>query len=225
MKYNVRYRFITIPGKITGEIRIQVNDRGAEYTYNGDNSKTTSINLFPYISISITRPSETDETGKRIRGILNPNDSLSMTKYTLPIFIRELTAIRNDMNIPDMYIYTGNRLDVNPEVAEKSRRVFMIGNTTLELTPVVIEQNDTRVEGIKVKFNNEQSSFGLTVNETDALLSNLNHLSPDTTAILMYTNFIQKGVTRADISEPSVNTPHNTSFNHPYVDIAPKDFV
>lgn len=224
MKHNVRYRFITIPGKITGEIRIQVDDRGAEYTYNGDNSKTTSLNLFPYISISITRPSEIDETGKRVRSILNPNDSLSMTKYTLPILVRELTAIRNDMNIPNMYIYTGSRLDVNPEVAEKSRRVFMIGNTTLELTPVIIEQNDARLEGVKVKFNNESSSFGLTINELDALLNNLNQLSPDVTAILMYVNFIKNGITKADISEYTPNAQATTS-NHPYVDIAPKDFV
>ena len=52
-----------------------------------------------------------------------------------------------------VHTYHGKRLELNEEVAAKIRRVFMIGNVTLELSAVVVvQQDESRVEGIKVKF-------------------------------------------------------------------------
>lgn len=215
MKQTIRYRFLVIPTKLSAEIRITFDPSQSEYNSSYEGGTSTSISLFPFISITLTRPSEVDENGKFSRGQYNPNDTLTMTKFTLPIFIRELTAICNDMRIPEMYSYTGSRLDLNDTEAEKARRVFMIATTTLELVPVVIEQlDDTRVEGVKMKFNNEQSSVALTINELDALVYNLNHLDPDNLALQLYTSNTHKDTAKANVDKPK-----------PYVDIAPKEFV
>ena len=158
-KQVVRYQSLVIPGKLRNEVRITVDDKGAEYVSNFDGNKSTSISLFPIVSITLTRQGETDGEGNRVRAPWNPNDNLSMTKYNLPVFLNELIGIQQGMKIPELYTYQGKRLELNEEAAQKIRRVFMIGNTTLELSPVVIIQgDDTRVEGIKMKFNNEQSS-------------------------------------------------------------------
>lgn len=215
MKHNIRYRWLTIPNKLAGEIRITIDDRTngiIQSVYDG--GKSTSYSIFPFITLQIIRPSEVDDTGKRIRAQWNPNDSLSLTKFNFPIMLRELTGIANDLKIPSMYSYTGRRLDLNPEEAEKVRRVFMIGNTTLELIPVVIEQlDDTRVEGIKMKFNNEQSSVGLTINELDSLITNMQNLDPDALALIMGINALN-GVKSDQPNEPL----------KPYVDIQPKEY-
>lgn len=215
MKQIIRYRFFSISGKMSGEVRISLDNKQVEYTSIYDSGSTTSLSLFPFITLSIIRPKEIDENGNRIASQWNPNDSLIMSKFTFPIFIREINAIYNDMKIPEMYSYTGSRLDINNKEAEKARRVFMIANTTVELIPVIIEQlDDTRIEGIKMKFNNEQSSIGLTINELDALVYNINHLDVDSLALQMYTNYANKNVYRNGIN---TTTPH--------VDITPKEFV
>lgn len=215
MKQTIRYRFLTVPTKLSAEIRITFDPTQSEYVSSYEGGTSTSISLFPFISITLTRPSEVDENGKFTRGQYNPNDTLTMTKFTLPIFIRELTTICNDMRIPEMYTYTGSRLDLNNAEAEKARRVFMISTTTLELVPVVIEQlDDTRVEGVKMKFNNEQSSVALTINELDALIYNLNHLDADNLALKMYTSAINKNSAKPNAEKPK-----------PYVDITPKEFA
>jgi hypothetical protein len=193
MKQVVRYQNLVIPSKLRTEVRITVDDRGAEYTSNFEGNKSTSISLFPIVSITLTRQGETDDNGNRVKAPWNPNDNLSMTKYNLPVFINELIGIQQDMKIPELYTYQGNRLELNEEVAQKTRRVFMIGNVTLELSPLVIMQADeTRVEGIKMKFNNEQSSVLLTLNELDSLSFNIRNLDIDSIAFLMYTNYITK---------------------------------
>lgn len=212
MKQIVRYRHLTIPGKLTSDIRIMVDDRGSEYHSNMNMNDSTSINLFPVINLSITRLGDVDENGNKIKAPWNPNDSLGMTKYNLPIFVDELYNIQQDMKIPELYTYHGKRLEINEEIASKIRRVFMIGNVTLELTAIVITQNDdSRLEGIKMKFNNEQSSVQLTLNELNSLIFNYKHIDIDSISLLLYLNYIK----RPDVSSFD-------SLMKPEVDIIPK---
>jgi len=176
------------------DVRLIIDNRGAEYSsISNDGGKNTTISFYPTININITRQSTMGEDGKLVRAPWNPNDSLGMTKYNAPIFIKEIAGIQKDMEIPELYTYHGKRLELNEEVAAKIRRVFMIGNVTLELSAVVVVQPDeSRVEGIKVKFNNEQSSFLLTLNELNSLVFNLTHLEVDSISMLMYLNYITR---------------------------------
>ena len=66
--------------------------------------------------------------------------------------------------------------------------------------------------GSHVKFNNEQSSILLTLNDLDSIIFNLNHIDVDSIALLMYTNFVKRGEI-------------NSSFNNikQNVDILPKE--
>ena len=210
MKHNIRYRFLTIPNKLTADIRLTIEDRQTEYNSVYEGGRGTSITLFPFIALQILKPAEIDEMGNR-KVVRNPNDSITMTRFTYPIMIRELTAIANDMKIPTMYSYTGSRLDINNDEAEKARRVFMIGTTTLELIPIIIEQQeDVRVEGIKMKFNNEQSVVGLTINELDSLIHQMNHTDLETLSMSLYNRFLMG----TPMPEPA--------YDRPIVDIQPK---
>ena len=214
MKQIVRYQTFVIPSKLRSEVRITVDDRGAEYASSFDGNKSTSITPFPIVSITLTRPGEVDDNGNKVRAPWNPNDNLSMTKYNLPVFVHEMSAIQQDMKIPELYTYQGKRLELNEESAQKVRRVFMIGNTTLELSPVVIVQaDDSRVEGIKMKFNNEQSSVLLTLNELDSLVFNLRNMDIDSVALLLYLNYINKPVGTKNFNANALT---------PKVDITPK---
>lgn len=192
MKQMVRYRMLTITGKLSMEVRLTVNDQSA-YVSMRDGAKYVSVNMSPVIGLSIIKPLEIDENGNRIRAPWNQNDHLTMTKYSLPILYEELYGIQQDMKRSDLYTYHGKRLEINESLAEKVRRVFMIGNTTIELSAVVIVQLDeTRVEGIKMKFNKEPHSVLLTVNELNSLVFNLGHMDADAIALGMYQAFIEK---------------------------------
>lgn len=217
MKQVVKYRLLSIPNKLFMEMRL-ILDRGYEYTSINDGSKYTSANIAPIIGLSIVRKDETDENGNRVKAVWNPNDHLGMTKFNLPIMYEELHGIQQDMKKPELYTYHGKRLELNETLAENIRRVFIIGNVTIELSAVVIVQPDeSRVEGIKIKFNNENSSVLLTLNELTSLIYNINHLNIDTLAMQMYQAFVD----RPNKNDLSSNV--NIDFPLPTVDIAPKE--
>lgn len=218
MKQNVKYRSLVIPGKLTIEIRIMIDDRGGEYLSSFDGNKSTSISFFPIVSMTLTKPAELDDNGNRVRAPWNPNDNLGMTKFNMSIMYNNLKAIQEDMKTPELYTYHGKRLELNEEAAAKIRKVYLIGNTTIELSAVVVlnTADDSRVEGIKMKFNNEQSSVLLTLNELDSLIYNLGHMDIDSIAFLMYLNYINK---------PDKPKTFDASTLTPKVDIAPKDFI
>ena len=66
----------------------------------------------------------------------------------------------------------------------------MIGTVTLELTAVVITQQDeSRVEGIKMKYNNEQSTVLLTLNDLRSLIFTLEHTDIDNVSMSLYKLF------------------------------------
>lgn len=193
MKRNIKYTCSVVPGKLRCEVRISVEENKAEYTSdiaNGD--KSTSISLFPIVTLSIFRPMELDENGRRKKAVFNPNDSLGMTHYSMSVFLGNLKQIRKEMETPELYVYHGKRLELNEELAKKFRNPFKIGNVIVELSVVVITQPDeSRVEGIKLKFNNEQSSVLLTLNDIDALIFNLSTMDVDSLALLLYLNYVR----------------------------------
>ena len=218
MKQTTSYRFLNIPNKFRGDLKIIIDtDRNPEYVSNGAGGSTTSITFYPLVTLNMSRPATMDENGQRIQTPWNINDSLSMSKFNLAIFRRELKSIIESMKIPELYTYHGKRLELNESIAEKARRVFMINTTAVELSPVVITQDDDRLEGIKVKFNNEQSTQMLTLNELTSFDDQLNNIDMDSLAMLLYLNYMRRP-----------DRPKSfTALNPPDVDIAPKnsDFV
>lgn len=216
MKNVIRYRFLTIPKKIYCDIRLSISDNiSPEYRSSYEDTNSVSLRLSPFIGINIVRPNVQDEEGRLVRAPWNPNDSLGMTKFNLPIFIDNLRAIRRSMETPNLYSYVGKRLEINEKEAELTRRVFTIGNTVVEFAPIVVTpDDDTRVEGIKVKFNNEDSSFTLTLNEISSLYWNLNNTNYEEIAIMMYQSYM-KNPDKKEF-EPTKKT-YNTA-----VDITPK---
>lgn len=218
MKQIVKYRLLTISNKLTMEIRITINE-SSQYITSKDDSKYINLNFGPVIGISIIKPDEIDENGNRIKSPWNINNHITMTKYNLPILYEELHGIQQDMKRPELYTYHGKRLEINETIAEEIRRVFMIGNTTIELSALVIIQPDeTRVEGIKMKFNNEQSTVLLTLNELNSLVYNINHIDIDSLAVSIYGAFIDIS-SKSNISSNAVNV----DFPLPNIDIVPKD--
>lgn len=214
MKQHVRYQSMVIAGKLRTEVRITIDERGVEYTSTFDGNKSTSIGFFPIISIILTRQGEMDENGNRTKAVRALNDNLGMTRYNMPIFLNELLTIEKGLKIPELYTYMGKRLELNEELAEKVRRVFPIGNMTIELVPIVIiKQDDSRAEGIKMKFNNEQSSVSLTLSELESLIFHFQTLDIDSIALLMYLNYITKPGKPRSFDASSLNTN---------VDIVPK---
>jgi len=220
MKQIVKYRILTIAGKLTMEVRLTVNDSAA-YISMRDGVKYVNVNMTPFIGISLTKPAEIDESGNRIRAPWNPNDHLGLTKYNLPILYEELHGIQQDMKQANLYTYHGKRLEINENLAEKVRRVFMIGNITVELSAVVIVQLDeTRVEGVKMKFNKEPHSVLLTVNELNSLVFNIAHMDIDAITLAMYQAFIDKPANSITSNTVNVDFPLPPPMD---VDIVPKE--
>lgn len=219
MKQSVRFQNLILAGKLRCEIRIIVDDnRSVEYKSTFENNQSTGITLFPIISLIILRPSEIDDNGYRVKAPWNMNDSIGMTKYNFPTFLNNLKEIKDDMKTPELYTYQGKRLELNEEIAEKSRKVFPIGNAVIELVPVVIvQQDDSRIEGIRMKFNNESSTVLLSLNDIDALIYNLEYMDIDSIALLMYLNYITKP------NKPTMFD--SSSLSSPKVDIVPKEFI
>lgn len=212
MRQVARFRVLNIPNKLRIDVGIIVDDRSPVRTSTFEGNLTTNISLNPFITISISRPWEVDGDGKRVRPLWNPNDSLSLTRYSLPIFLRELKEINKSLEIKELYSYQGTRLELNEAKAEEVRRVFMVGNTTLELTPIVIIQpnDEQRVEGVKMKFNNESSTVELTINDLCSMIFNLEHMNADEISMKLYESVIKKD----GFTDPTTNMPK--------VDIAPK---
>jgi hypothetical protein len=195
MRQTVRYLVLIIPSKLRVDVRLSVDEEhNPEYRSTSENGdKNVSLSMFPFVGISIMRPGEIGEDGRRIRAPWNPNDHLTLTKFTLPIFIHRLKEIQANLRIKELYKYQGKRLELDEEIAKDVRLAFMIGQSAVELTPVVIVQDDdSRVEGIKMKFNNEQSHVLLTLNELYSLYHNLTYIDVDIIALNIYNSYISR---------------------------------
>jgi hypothetical protein len=221
MKQQVKYQVVNVPGKLRFEVKILVDDskdRG-EYVASVNGDKFTSLTIYPILTLSIIRTGELDENGHKTKAPYNPNDILSMGRYNYPIFINELEAVRKGFNTPELYSYVDKRLEMDEELASKVRRVFMITNTVIEMAPVVIVQPDeSKIEGLKIKFNNEQSSVLLTLNDVESLIFTMKNIDIDFISMTLYNQYIKTGVKNYS----SESTPNN-NFSKPSVDIIPKD--
>lgn len=211
MKQIIRYRYLMIPGKMIGDLRITM-EKNPEYRSTFDGGKSINLTLYPIIGLSILRPSIINEDGVRVKPVWNPNDSIGMTKFSLPIFIRELKAIERDMAIPDLYKYIEGRLDLDINKAELIKKIFMIGSVTVELSPVIIKDEDNMIEGIKIKFNNETSIVSLTLNELRSLIYNLDHLNIDGIMLQLYFNYCNT-LKDFDINDANIIPPKRKNFN------------
>lgn len=214
MKQTTSYRFLSIQNKIRGDLKIIIDtDRNPEYVSNNASGTNTSIAFYPIVTLTIVKPPQIDENGQRVQVPWTINDSLSMNKINLAIFKNEFKEIMNGMKTPELYTYHGKRLELNESIAEEVRRVFMINPTmTVELSPVVIMQDDDRLEGIKIKFNNEQSTVTLTLNEVTGFYEVISKLEIDSVAMLLYLNYA---------SRPDKPKQFD-ALNPPNVDIVPK---
>ncbi len=198
MKQIVRYRFLTVPSKLYADIRVTVDDTGHSETRSTyDGGKSITLMLLPMINIQLVKPLEITDDGRRHRPVPSINDSIGLTKFNLPTFISELKGIYEDMKTPDLYVYRGERLDLNDAAAEKIRRAFIVGRSGVELRAVVIEQPTEnggfeRLEGIKFKINNEDSTVLLTLREIESMLWTFDHIDVDSLVLMMYTNFIER---------------------------------
>ena len=197
MKQIVRYRFMTIPNKLVAEIRITVDDKQAEYGSLFDGGKATNVALYPVINLQMLHNQATEITDMGLRRAWDANDSVGLTKFTMPVFIDELIGINEGMKTPDLYSYHGSRLELNEEKANEVRKVFMCGNATIEFCPILVEQSDgTRIEAVKMKFNTEKSSILLTLNEMTAVIYNLTHIDIDAISLQLYLTYVQREATR-----------------------------
>lgn len=194
MKYTLKYSILVIAKKLKVEVRVSITDQNLFVRrFTNETADTTTFSSLPSLVISILRPRMEGEMTKE----WNPNDTLMLTKYTLPIFYRELTAIYEGMKTPNLYSYTDNRLELNESAAEEVRRVFQIYNTTVELAPMVITQEKPDgvdyLEGIKMKFNNENSSVHLTLNDAYSLMWNINNVDVDVISLEMFNYYLSTG--------------------------------
>lgn len=213
MKQIVRYRYLTVPNKMFVEVRITVDENSRVETKNAfDTGTSTNLMFLPMINVQLLKPAQVDETGRKFRPIPSQQDSIGLTKFTYPIFLTELKEIYDGMKTQDVFVYTGDRLDLNAKVADNIRRAFMIGRNAIEFSATVIEQQTEsgdieRLEGIKIKFNNEDSTVLLTVREVESLIWLLNKADIDSIVFTMYLNFIDR----------------RNNYNHskPVVDIKP----
>lgn len=199
MKQIVRYKFLTIPHKFSGELRLTVDTAKAiAYSSVYEGGKSTNIAMMPTVVLSITREAERDDDGRYVRPPWNPNDNIPLTRYHVPLLLQEMKAIYKDMQIPEMYKYHGDRLELNDTLAAKARKVFVIGSTTIEIAPVVIQRDETNsIEGIKIKFNNESSSVVFTLNEFYSCIYQLDKLDIDMLITWMFDRYVE-----ADAKEP-----------------------
>lgn len=204
MKQSLKMSLLSLAKKLKIELRLVVDDtRPVNTLFQSTNREkgiaSTIFAPFPNIIISIIRENTLNEDGTYIRPVWNPNDSIIMTKSSLPIFYNELHTIYKDMSIPDLYKYHGKKLELDEKLGESIRRVFMIGTVTVEFSAVVITTDGVNgpeyAEGIKLKFNNEASSVVLTLNETYSLLWNIDHMEIDVLTLILYNAYYVNGLT------------------------------
>lgn len=210
MKHSLRSTLFTIPDKLRVEIRASISDAYPASRHNVyEGGKSSQFNLLGALTVQIVRPRTDDGGGQS----WNPNDTIMLTKYYIPIFYRELKAIYDGMHTPNLYTYTDNRLELDPKLGESIRRVFTVSQKTMvELSPVVITTmvgaEEQHVEGVKMKFNNEDSTVLLTINDLYALMWTIDHVDVESIVMGMYEIFVKTGESstkQPELPEPKVD--------------------
>ena len=199
---------MNIPGKLKCEIRVTINTEGTmrtESTYSSANSEGYTLNLAPLYQITIIRRNDSESGVPPVR---NMSDSISLTKYHMSIFLDNLTAVYNGLKIPSMYGYdAGNKLQLNEVEATKIIKIFKVWNTAIEMAPVVIlNSDDTRMEGIKLMFSNEESMVLLTLTDIEALMFGMNNADMDAVAIGLFQASKSTDFQKTNFDKPATNT-------------------
>lgn len=171
------YRFLTIYNKLQGNVKLSISGREESY-YQGDekNPNYHNLSLYPSIDLKVMRPRQADPNTGNMRAAYYPNDNLYLTPLNLPTFTQNLSIAFDSLYRKDLFVYNGNNLEVNPAELEGARISFLASgkNSYVNIEPVVIEEDDRQVEGLKFVFNREPSSFSLTIPELNAFKSSLN---------------------------------------------------
>ena len=214
MKHQVKYRILTITSKLSLDLLISTDTNNPRF---GSPEKTTELNgdtftnimHIPRFTLSIIRPSEINEEGKWTKPPYNANDHLRMSRNQISILLSELRRIDKALNIPDMYSYSDKRLIINESLADEHRAVFDINNTVVELLPVVIVQpiDENRVEGIQMKFNNDQSISFLTLNDLQSLIYTLRTMNVDSIVLNLHAIYFhnESSLDQNDVIKPIVD--------------------
>lgn len=192
MKTSIVYHVITIPKKLKMEIKLIVEDNKSEYINSSGEDTFATIRLFPMITLGIVREVQRDDTGLIIKQPFVLSDTLTMSRYTLAIFKSEFEDIFRLIKEKDVYTYHGKRLELNEKIVEEIRKVFKISRNVVEIMPTLLispDDMDEKIEGVKLKFNNENSSVLLSINDMIALIETMNNISIDTITTWMYKEF------------------------------------
>lgn len=195
MKQSLKYNMLTIPNKLKVDIKIILDDKGAEYI--SDDNEFSSLSIYPLVIISIIRPFIVNEDGLKKKPTWSPNDSIILTKYNFPLLIRELEEIQKDLKIRELFSYVGDRLELNEDLADKIIRKIKLGYNAIELAPIIISKDEDRIEGIKLKINNEDSVVKLSINDVDSLIYNLKHMDIESISFMLYNKYNIKGKSNA----------------------------
>lgn len=210
MKTIIRYSPWMILNKLKIEVKLSIDEKTVwKSQFNGSNY--VSWNFNPQTVLMILREKEFGDNGTPVKNNWSPGDSLLLNKYHYPIMVEELKTIQTSMKIPDLYTYTGKRLELNEEVAQKVRRTFRIGRIdAIELAPVVIVQDDERIEGIKMKFNHEDHHVLLTVNDLTSLVYTMENLDIDSIILNMYLSHIKNPDKPTNLNSSNYNPAPKT---------------
>ena len=191
---HIRYRILTLSGKLAVSVRITVDQRNEFRSFN-DTSEGITLSLYPNIELQIIHPRPVDENGNTIR-VWNPNDTLVLSNNTLPLFMKDLDTVMKSLQLTEMYVYTGERLDLNSKLAEEKKRIFRSSPTFfVEIIPTVLELDEKRMEGLRFTFNKEPSVVALTLSEIESLTSNLKRLDANQMALQLYQMYAKTGRT------------------------------
>lgn len=205
MKTTIVYHVLTVPKKLRMEIKLILdNDRSSEYINSSTDGTFATVRLYPMITLSIVREIQRDESGMIIKQPFVLSDTLSMSRYTLAVFKSEFEDLYRLMKEKDVYTYHGKRLELNEKIADEIKKLFQLSKTVVEITPTLLispDDIDQKIEGVKLKFNNEASSVLLSINDMTALVETMNNISIDTITTWMYKEY--KNATPRSYNSPN----------------------
>jgi hypothetical protein len=194
MKRTINFNVGAITGKLNINLRLALDDQserfssGVRISTNQTGDEYINVNLYPMLSLIIHRENIVVE-GVSQRAPFNRDDMITLSRSTIPIFIHNFDRLLKEFETPELYKYIEDRLELNDKLAEAYRKRFMVGPSIVELVPVIIDDGDSKMEGIRMKFNVEDSTVVLTMNEAIRLSYTIKNLNIDALALQIYLEF------------------------------------
>ena len=173
----------------------QQNDTVSKFSIRGNTY--LKINPFPTVTF------ENIKTTKN--SAWDPNNSISMNKAYLLIFIRKLKVFIQNFQIPNLYVYSSNHLVLNKEVASQFDLSYPVANKAIRLEYTVvrdIDNNEVEYEGALIKINNDLNYVMLTYDELFALSDTLEKLDFESLSLqLINTAVAYNGMKASELSK------------------------